>query len=244
VVCLHGLTGTPYEIRPPAEALAQNGFACVGPLLPGHGEPAERLAATPAEAWLGASEAEFDRLQGTHERVYALGLSMGGLLALALGARRPVAGLILLATPLRLRLLPRLVAPILSRVLDFLPKNSAIRDPEALARHPGTDRMPLASVVNLIRLQRQVEAQLPRVEAPLHLIYSRKDPVVDPRNASRILERVSSPRRTVRYLERSFHVITVDVERDEVARECVGFLQRLESRREPAPRVDSGLAGP
>ena len=37
VLCLHGLTGTPYEVRPPAEALAEAGFACLGPLLPGHG---------------------------------------------------------------------------------------------------------------------------------------------------------------------------------------------------------------
>ncbi len=41
VLCLHGLTGTPYEVRLPAEALAADGFACVGPVLPGHNAPAE-----------------------------------------------------------------------------------------------------------------------------------------------------------------------------------------------------------
>ena len=58
------MIGTPYEVRPPAEALATRGFACLGPLLPGHGTDPGELAST-------------------HERVYVLGLSMGGLLALA-----------------------------------------------------------------------------------------------------------------------------------------------------------------
>jgi carboxylesterase len=235
---LHGLTGTPYEVRPPAEALARNGFACVAPLLPGHGEPAERLEATSAEAWLDAAETVFDDLQKTHERVYVLGLSLGGLLALALAARRPVSGLLVLATPLRLRLLPRLAAPVLARFVRFLPKHPAIRDPEALARHPGTDRMPLASVQHLLRLQKQVEGELSQVVAPIHLIFSRQDPAVDPRNGLWILEGVGSVQRSLSYLDRSFHVITVDVERESVRKACVGFLLHLEQ----LARVD-GEAG-
>jgi carboxylesterase len=244
VVCLHGLSGTPYEVRPPAEALAGHGFACVGPLLPGHGEPWERLAASPASAWIEAAENAFDRLQKTHERVYILGLSMGGLLALTLAVRRSVAGLLVLATPLRLRWLPRNAVPILARFVGSVRKKSGIADPEALARHPGTDRMPLRSVLNVMRLQEQVDRDLHRVKAPIHLIFSRKDPSVDPRDAERILKSVASSQRTIRYLERSLHVVTVDFDREEVARECVGFLQRLESSRGPSTRVDAKPTAP
>jgi carboxylesterase len=244
VLCLHGLSGTPYELRPPAEALARHGFACLGPLLPGHGEPWERLAASPSSAWLDVALGSFDRLRETHERVYVLGLSMGGLLALALGARRPVAGLLVLATPLRLGWLLRIAVPILARFIGSVPKKSAIADPEALRRHPGTDRMPLRSVLNVMRLQKQVERDLPRVEAPIHLIFSRRDPTVDPSNAERILDSVASSQRTLRYLDRSLHVITVDVEREEVARQCVGFLQHLEGAEGRPARVDAERAAP
>lgn len=47
VLCVHGLTGTPYEVRPPAELLARHGFACLGPLLPGHGQTPQALARIP-----------------------------------------------------------------------------------------------------------------------------------------------------------------------------------------------------
>jgi carboxylesterase len=244
VLCLHGLTGTPYEVRPPAEALAEAGFACLGPLLPGHAEPAERLAATPPGAWLGAALEGFDRLAETHDRVYVLGLSLGGLLALAIGARRPAAGLAVLAAPLRLRLLPRLAVPLLHRWIPYLPKRPAISDPEARRRHPGTDRMPLGAVRNLIRFQREVERGLEEVTAPTHLVFSRLDPVVAPSNAERIRAGLTSTSSTVRYLERSHHVVTVDVEREEVARECVSFFRQLESGSRSNSLVDAEAPPP
>ncbi|MEE8558848.1 MAG: alpha/beta fold hydrolase [Myxococcota bacterium] len=238
VLCLHGLTGTPYEIRPPAEALASVGFACVGPLLPGHGEPVERLAATAPEEWVEAVLRAFDELQSTHPRVYVAGLSLGGLLALLLGARRAVAGLLVLAAPIRLRPLARFAVPLLAPILHSLPKRPGIRDPEARERHPGTPRMPLRSVRNLQRVQRLLLSELSRIRAPLHLIYSRLDPTVDPRDAEWIQRRVGSSLTSVRYLELSSHVLPVDVERDLVAGDCVSFLQKLEEAATAASRVD------
>ena len=37
-LCLHGFTGTPYEVAPLARALAAAGFAVSAPLLAGHGD--------------------------------------------------------------------------------------------------------------------------------------------------------------------------------------------------------------
>ena len=53
-LCLHGLTGMPYEIRPIAEALAARGVRAVGPLLPGHGGAHEALAAVTHGDWIDA----------------------------------------------------------------------------------------------------------------------------------------------------------------------------------------------
>src|SRR5438445_12307653 len=41
---LHGLTGSPAEVRPVGEALARAGFRALGPLLPGHGTSPADLA--------------------------------------------------------------------------------------------------------------------------------------------------------------------------------------------------------
>ena len=150
VLCVHGLTGTPYEVRPPAEALAEAGFYCEGPLLPGHGTIHTELQRLPRARWLDAVVAAHDALAERHERVYALGLSLGGLLALALGERRPLRGLVVMAAPLDLGWLVHSAVPVLHRIVRHLPKTSAILDPEARARHPGYDRMPLGAVNELL----------------------------------------------------------------------------------------------
>ncbi|MBW2414689.1 MAG: alpha/beta fold hydrolase [Deltaproteobacteria bacterium] len=224
VLCLHGLTGTPYEVRQPAEALAERGFACLGPELPGHGTSPEVLAATSRSAWLEAVLGAFDRLAATHARVYAVGLSLGGLLTLALCQRRPVQGSVVLAAPLELSRAVRWAVPLLAPAIRSIPKTSDIVDDAARARHPGYRRMPLAAVRELMRLQREVERGLDRIESPLRLIYSRADRTVRLEDAERILRQVSSPDPEVITLDRSGHVLPVDLERERVTKEVVDFL--------------------
>ena len=230
VLCVHGLTGTPYEVRPPAELLARHGFACLGLLLPGHGQTPQVLARTPRARWLGAVLSAHAELALTHKHVYLLGLSLGGVLSLAVAARRSVAGAVLMATPLELGWWVRWLLPLLEPLVRSVPKSPAIRDREARARHPGYRRMPLAAVREMIRLQREVGAQLARVTTPLHLIYSRRDPMVRVSDAERILCGVSSARRQVHYLSRSAHVVTVDLEGREVACQALEFLSELEAQ--------------
>jgi carboxylesterase len=228
VLCLHGLTGTPYEVRPPAESLAEAGFYCEGPLLPGHGTSPAELARQSYRAWLDAVVAAHDALAERHERVYALGLSLGGLLALALAQRRALRGLVVLAVPLDLGWAVQRSVPWLHRLVPQVPKTPAIRDPQARARHPGYDRMPLAAVNELLRLAREVRAGLSRVVAPAQLIFSRLDPTVPERNAGLLLRGLPPGDRELHWLERSGHVLPVDFEQALVARRVVEFLGRLE----------------
>jgi carboxylesterase len=230
VLCLHGLSGTPYEVRAPAEALAERGFACLGPVLPGHGETPEALAGTRREQWVASAQAAFDRLDREHEVVYVLGLSMGGVLALSLCQERQPGGALVMAAPLDLGRLVRWGVPLVSRLIRFVPSRSDIRDPEALARHPSYDRMPLPAVRELIVLGREVASRLASVEAPLQLLYSRGDQTVPLANAERIQEGVGSAQKSLRVLETSGHVLPVDVEREAVAGLAVEFFSELERR--------------
>ncbi|HKC51535.1 MAG TPA: alpha/beta fold hydrolase [Myxococcota bacterium] len=230
VLCLHGLTGTPYEVRAPAEALAEAGFYCEGPLLPGHGTTPQALARVSYMEWVSAVVAAHDALAERHERVYAVGLSLGGLLALALAERRPLRGLVALAVPLDLGWVVHHGVPWLHRIVRQLPKTPAILDVEARLRHPGYDRMPLAAVNQLLRLAAEVRAGLSRVEAPVALIFSRLDPTVPVRNADLLLRLLPPGDRELHWLERSGHVLPVDFEQAVVARRVVEFLARLEKR--------------
>jgi carboxylesterase len=237
LLCLHGLTGTPYEVRPPAAIVEQHGFACLGPMLPGHGCTVAELARTARDAWVRCALDAYDRLAATHSRVYVLGLSLGGVLALRVAQERAVAGALVIAAPLDLGPLRRLAVPILALALESLAKTPAIFDPESRERHPGYRRMPLRAVIELMRLQSEVEAELPRIVAPLRLLYSRMDPTVHVADGNRILRGASRAQGTIDYLESSSHVVTVDRERERVEQWVVNSILDLEKAHELTERT-------
>jgi hypothetical protein len=92
VLCLHGLTGTPYEVRPLAEALVARGLRARGPWMAGHEQGHEALARTRHQDWVELAANELERLRAQHERVFVAGISMGGLVTLRLAQTRAVDG--------------------------------------------------------------------------------------------------------------------------------------------------------
>jgi carboxylesterase len=225
VLCLHGLTGTPYEVRPLAEALAAAGVRAVGPLLPGHQSPGA-LAKVRHEDWTAEAVRLHRALRAQHERVYVLGVSMGGLLALSLAAAGGVDAAVVIGVPLRLRQPLGALVPLLRLLVPFPAKSggSDIRDPEARARHPSMPVMPLAAVRQLQHLQRRVRADLGRVASPVLVAHGALDRTAHPADSHEIFRSIASVRREHLVLPRSGHVVPVDLDGPILAAAAVRFL--------------------
>ncbi|UCE86550.1 MAG: alpha/beta fold hydrolase [Deltaproteobacteria bacterium] len=235
-LCLHGLTGTPYEVRPLGEALAAHGVAARGPALPGHNETPERLARVGHEEWLACARANLRELSDRYERVFVAGVSLGGLIALWIASEERVDALVTIGTPLELSRPVRWLVPWVKYLRGFAPKpaGSDIRDPEARARHPSYPRMPLRSVHELVKLQRRVRGRLSRVTAPIFVAHGALDRTASPADAARIHASVASERRRLRSFERSGHVVTVDHDGPELIRDAVDFLRGAGGGWDPA----------
>lgn len=234
VLCLHGLTGTPYEVRPIAEALVARGLRARGPWMAGHEAGHTVLARTPHDEWVALADRELARLRAEHAQVFLVGVSMGGLVSLRLAQTRAVDGLVVVGTPLALAPSIRWLARLLRPVWPHRRKRgSDIRDPAARARHPGLEAMPLAAVTELVALQGRVAAELDRVEAPILVAHGRLDATARPADAQRIHAGVSSRDKALVFLERSGHVATVDYDGPELVGRAVEFVERLcrEDRR-------------
>jgi uncharacterized protein (TIGR00299 family) protein len=167
-LCLHGLTGTPWEVRPIAEALVARGIRALGPRVAGHEGGVRALASTSRHAWLERAGEDLENLRRTHDRVYLVGVSLGGLLSLRLTQTAGADALVVVGVPLALRPpIPQLL-PLVRRVMPFRRKRGAgIRDPEAEARHPSLPAMPLDAVAELIALQRDVIPELGAIRSPI-----------------------------------------------------------------------------
>jgi carboxylesterase len=228
VLCLHGLTATPYEVRGIGEALAARGIRAFGPATPGHNTTIEDLIDTPYTAWLDSARQHCDTLRERHERVFAVGMSMGALLSLDLAADGRADAVVSIGAPLRLGIAIRTLVPGVKRVWKGPKKGgSDIRDPAARARHPGYPIMPLHAVHELIRLQVHVEAKLEEVRAPILVAHGALDKTANPADAREIFDRVGSTDKQLLMLEKSGHVVTVDYDGEEVSRVGAEFLTRF-----------------
>jgi carboxylesterase len=212
VVLSHGFTGSPQSLRPWAEHLAAAGLSVRLPRLPGHGTRWQDLNDTRWMDWYGEVERAFDDLRDRCTRVFAMGLSMGGTLALRLAEQRPdqVAGLVLVNPSLGTeRKDVKYALPVLHR---FVPSLAAIGND---VRKPGVTEMayprtPLRAMHSLSQLWPLVAADLAKVTAPVLLFRSRVDHVVEPMSGRLLVAGASATEVTEVILEDSYHVATLD----------------------------------
>src|SRR5262245_62881163 len=84
VLLIHGLGGTPVEVRFVAQGLARAGFTVYCCQLAGHGGSPQQLSRSTWRQWYASAAAAHDRLRAECDVVLAGGLSTGALLALHL----------------------------------------------------------------------------------------------------------------------------------------------------------------
>ena len=81
---IHGFLGSPRDLRPLAQELADVGVTAHGVLLPGFGPDIARLKKVQAEEWLNAARAAWKEIREGANRTTLIGFSMGGAVALRL----------------------------------------------------------------------------------------------------------------------------------------------------------------
>lgn len=240
---IHGLTGTPYEMRYLGERLAGAGLRVYGVKLAGHAGAPEELGTTTHHNWYESVVEGFERLRGYGDPIAVIGQSAGAVLAarLACDQREEVAGLVLLApaffldrrSRLALKLL-KVLGPLASRIY-LRSSGPDLHDAAARHIHPSARLMPLSAPISLYELSAAVRPRLDKIIQPTLIIHSRRDHTCPLVNVDFLLEHLGAARKRAIILEESFHVISVDSEKERVAEETIGFLQpfRTQSRRAP-----------
>ena len=211
VLLVHGFTGSPQGLRPWGEHLAAQGWTVIAPRLPGHGTTIGELAKTSGDDWYGEAEMALVGLNERCSSVFVCALSMGGTIALDLAARQPerVTGLAIVNASVYSDDPRARFAPLLGK-LPFAVKGigSDIADPSQ--KELCYPKIPLRAAAALLEYQNSVKERLANVKAPMLLFASRQDHVVPPGNTSFVAEHVASTDIETIWLERSYHVATLD----------------------------------
>jgi carboxylesterase len=224
---VHGLTGTPMEMRWMGEFLSSRGYTVLAPRLAGHATRPDDLTRVRWRDWLAVVEDGFRMLSGCCDQVFILGLSLGGVLCLTAASYLPVSGIVAISTPFALPKDWRLnFIRIFKAVMPKIAKSPANWfDPEAARTHIEYPYHLTAAAAELKDLLEVMRAGLPAVRAPALLIHSRQDIDVPPENMQRIYEGLGSADKKMLWVERSSHNIVRDAEREIVFQAAHEFIQ-------------------
>jgi carboxylesterase len=211
VLVLHGFTGSPQSMRPLAEAIAGAGYTVDLPLLPGHGTAIEDMVPTRWDDWRDAAERSYLSLSERCQRVVVSGLSMGGTLSCALAAVHPEIAGIAVVNPMidppneEFR---GAVRSLLESGTDVAPGigSDIAKEGSSESAYEGA---PLESALSFFEGVDDLFPLLGEIRCPVLLFSSRQDHVVEPSSGDVLASSVSGRIDRV-FLERSYHVATLD----------------------------------
>lgn len=252
VLLVHGLQGVPAEMLPLAKRLHKAGYTVRVPHFKGYGHmPGDTAySVTTWRDWHNQVLAEFRELKRQYRTVSVGGLCIGAVLSLSVAAEvgEEISGLSLLATtlfydgwsiPWYRFMLPlgyytpfRYIYAYKERE-PFGLKNEQLR--RWVAREmshktssiAGASKLTLPAVHEAELLIKSVKAKLHQVTAPALLIHAAEDDVSTTRSADYVNDHIGSDKVVKIILHDSYHMITLDNERETVADETIRFFDDL-----------------
>lgn len=245
VLLLHGLGGTPAEVRFVAMGLNKAGYTVHTPQLVGHGTGSD--GDSKWQDWYRSARAALIELRKECDTVIVGGLCMGAILGLHLAARQPdkVQGVALFsptlwingwAMPWTMRLFNLVHSRRFAKLMTFPDAESlGIKCPrvrsfvkQALASSPeyGSAGVPATMVLEHRRMVKAAINILPRVRQRTLIVHSREDDYAALDNATYLQGELTGGVEMV-VLEDSYHMVTLDKQRHVVVEKARAFLDSV-----------------
>lgn len=253
VLLLHGLCGTPTEMRFVANAFARAGHTVHCPQLAGHCGSEEALKASTWQDWYRSAEEALDEIRKVCDHVVVGGLSTGALLALKLAADQPekVQGLALFTPTLWLNgfqipwympLFRLVTVKWFAHLFRFASpdgfgiKDARIREFVRSAASKGGPALPVytpgGAALERWRLVKAVTRLVGRVKQPTIIVHPREDEYAALSNAFYLQQNLAGADELV-VLDDSYHLVTIDRQRQVVVDRTLAFIDRLLAKVRP-----------
>jgi carboxylesterase len=234
VLVLHGFSGSPRGVQEWASRLIDAGRTVALPLLAGHGRTPEALETVRWTDWTADAEKAYAWLRERTETVFACGFSMGGSLVLWLAARHPeIAGIVTVNAAVRdpreflMRTFGRMGVPRWAKAVGNDGKRAGLDE-------RAYERIPMRASWQFAQMLEAARESLSLVRCPALIFSSAVDHVVRPANQEEIYQGISSKDKALVKLEDSFHVATMDNDKELIFAKTLEFVAARSAGQTPA----------
>lgn len=226
-ILVHGFTGTPKEMRWLAEFLNEKSITVIAPRLAGHATEPGDMQRSNWQDWVTSVEDSYHFIRPNVEKLFIIGLSMGGILASITASYLKFDGLITISTPYeipqkdwRLRFLRQfaLIMPKVDKGQGDWQNLDAEKD------HVDYPYHPTRSIAELLDLFVQLQKSLPKLRLPSFHIHSTQDKSVSLIHLQKIVENNGSSCKRTLIVHNSGHVVIREPDRFQVFEEIYDFI--------------------
>lgn len=245
VLLIHGLTGSPFELKTLARRLHKSGFTVKGPCLAGHGQTLEDLTATTWYDWYETVHDTFKEMKAQYKTVSVSGLCMGALLALYLAYEEghKVSSIATLSTtlfydgwslPWYKFLLPLSYLPPIKYIYSYEERSPyGVKDERMRKRIEISLKessiayasFPAQSMHELFKLVKIVKKTIQKVTVPTLILHAVEDDVASIKNADYIENNIGSSISRKILLDNTYHMLPLDNQKERVAAETIRFFR-------------------
>jgi len=234
IVLVHGFLSSPAEVRSFGDALFAEGFTVIGVRLKGHGTSPVDLREKSWEEWMESIGRAYEIMEALTDRIFMIGFSTGGALVLRYAADQPdcLIGVVAISVPIKFHNPTMMFVPLVhgtNTLVRWLSSYEGIRpyivnDPE----HPDVNyrNIPVRGLYELRRLITDLEGRLADVHCPTLLVQGDKDPVVVPKSAEIIFEKLGTKEKELLFVHSERHSILME-NADHTQEKIMSYLTRI-----------------
>jgi len=255
VVLLPGLCGSELEMGAIPRLLKQSNHTYTIPRIKGY---SAHTGLTGYQEWIDSVDQYVTDLSQTHHSISIAGLSMGATLALAVAEQNSKVHSLVILSPVFLFdgwSVPWYY-PFLALLYKFGIRNWHFKEREPfgvknveLRRHIrkavmantvselGAAHLPAVHLYQSLELVKATKKDLNSITADTLIIHAIDDETASPKNPEIIMDRISSETCRMIWLGNSYHMITVDNEREVVANEVNNFINETIEKEKIVDRL-------
>lgn len=229
ILLIHGLNGSRRDMDELEQLLQVQGLETHNILLPGHGTHVRDLLPLGWTDWSKAVQTELQQFKRRCKRIFLIGHSLGGALALHTAVHEEIAGVITMCAPLHMYPWTKPMVGLMKYFTPVLPTiREDVHDAEARRRYTRDVYRwtPMRPVESMLEFLPHLRAELPQMTTPALIMTSIYDHVVPARDGREIYRLIGSQEKYLVTFHRSYHVLMKDHDREEVFAKTLAFIQR------------------